>query len=763
MTEGSASPAIHSERPLPRFGLAALSFLHALVFAWMAVVLPWHAAYAFSLSVGALASLHLALGVAALLQKRRPTLLLWAAVAYASCAGVVVLAWTLLSTGLYLSGLYGGVGQAVGAGLAGVFCVVALFTLPISAWGFSFGARLPLPLPRRWLRFGAGGAAVLFVLSLLLVSRSARAQSIVSAGDPHLALRLGLTTRRYLSVPTDRLAALNEPSESPRDREPKARSERKRRAAGRIQPSRQVASCAQPLSNEHLTLLVSAGAKQACLQAANADGLVQALEAHLRRAKVPPKALRLDLVSGVHTLRASLPLIDALKLRPGQDGVCSEQRCLAPWQLVALSAFTSYRPLDAVADAGFGVDFEALRQLLDAKSNGASLVRIETKSFLADANRFAPLAEEPTERDVTPERLARAEALASDYIARAQAKDGRFRYTLDPHTAEADDESVNVARHAGTTLALCELGSGRTADEAALKAAAFLASTERKSGKLSAFTTDKRRGSLGHTALSLAALLTCRAKVGDRYDDSILRGGRALLRMQREDGSFAPALDLSTGEPTGTRQSLYAPGQAVLALVLLEAWSPAKHRPSFRDAAERAMKHYAGPYWEHGLRNFFFLEENWHCLAARAALPVHRNPEYEQFCLDYVTFKSRFIQDERDVPSALVGGYGFSRLFPPHATPTAGFGEALAASLAVRRARGESATKELALAERVLAFLLREQWQADDSFGCVDPAAPLGGFSESATSPIQRIDYTQHAWAAIGHGARELEAARKSH
>ncbi len=132
--------------------LAVLSLLHAIVFAWMAVALPWHAAYAFSLPLGGLAAAHVALGVLALFRRQTALLVLWAAVAYVSSAqGSRCSAWSLLSTGLYLSGLYGGVGQAVAAGLIGVWCVVALFTLPISLWGLALGARLPFGLPRPWL------------------------------------------------------------------------------------------------------------------------------------------------------------------------------------------------------------------------------------------------------------------------------------------------------------------------------------------------------------------------------------------------------------------------------------------------------------------------------------------------------------------------------------------------------------------------------------------------------------------------------------
>ncbi len=749
------------ERSLPRIGLAALSLTHALVFAWLAVVLPWHAAYAFSVPVGALAALHLGLAGAALLRRRSLTLLLWALVAYLSCAGLALLTWLMLSTALYLSNLYGGVGQAVATGLGTVWCVLALFSLPISLWGFALGARLPLRVLRRWLPWGGGAAASLFVLSLLLVARSAHAKP-TTARDPRIVSLVRDTAARALArPPRDRLASARPESKSKSSetddgpaREPK-RPRKRQRAA-----NRPLARCAQPVGEAPFTLLVSeAGAPTACLQQANAEGLARALEAHLTRSAPPPSQVRLDLVTGVHQLRSVVSLVDALKLRPARDGVCATvdakgTRCLPPWLLAAQGRFTSYRPLDAVADAGFGVRFDELRRMLGKGFEKARLERIETQRFVASPEGVVDLQDEPTAALPPKDELRTAGRLAAAHIVRAQGENGSFRYTLDPYTGMADDESVNVARHAGTTLVLCELGQGRRTNEAARKAARFLLDLEKRVADLSVFSLDGERAQLGHTALSLAALVTCRPRLEGRYDDVIRRAGRTLLRLQRADGSFAPALELSSGEPVGTRQGLYAAGQAVLALVLLEAWERPDARAPLHEAAERAMRFYGGPYWRGLAYDFFFLEENWHCLAARAALAIHRNDAYERFCLDYVTFKSRFIQDgEPGVPD---GSYGLSPLFPPHVTPTAGFGEALAASLAVRRARGDDSERERELLGRVLSFLVQQQWREEHCFACARPKSVLGGFSESAASPLQRIDYTQHAWAALGHGAREL-------
>jgi len=192
----------------------------------------------------------------------------------------------------------------------------------------------------------------------------------------------------------------------------------------------------------------------------------------------------------------------------------------------------------------------------------------------------------------------------------------------------------------------------------------------------------------------------------------------------------------------------------MLALVLAERLA-LPGGPDLHRVVERAMSYFAHDYWPSFLRPLFFLEENWHCLTARAALPFHRHDGYEQLCLDYAASRHRFLLGE-DVAPAHRGGLGFSNLVPPHNTPTAGTGEVLAAAIAVRLARGEDPTVERADLRRVLAFLLRNQWRGPECFACAAPERVAGGFSESVASPAIRIDYVQHAWAALGHGASVL-------
>jgi hypothetical protein len=251
--------------------------------------------------------------------------------------------------------------------------------------------------------------------------------------------------------------------------------------------------------------------------------------------------------------------------------------------------------------------------------------------------------------------------------------------------------------------------------------------------------------------------------VGPEHDALIGRLGRMILAAQRDDGGFAPELELASAAPRPGPGQLYESGQSVLALTLLESLARREPRPelppaeTLHAAVDRAMDYHANRYWNRFVKDFLYLEENWHCLAARASLGHHRRDDYERFCIDYVEFKSRLVLDEPSgVQADFLGGYGFGNVLPPHNTATAGFGEALAASMALKVARGEDLTRDKALMERALGFLVKQQWLGPSCFACSRQVAIEGGFSEHMASPRIRIDYVQHAWAALGHGGRLL-------
>ncbi|WP_437613081.1 hypothetical protein WMF20_11080 [Sorangium sp. So ce834] len=775
-----APGAAAAPSPPRRWAVGLLSVLHAPVFAWAALSLPFRPWTLFAVATAALALLHAATAALSLLPHPLAPRAFRAA-SFASLGYLAFLSYGLLSSAVYVASLNRGLGTGIAAALLAVWAVVALLTLPFACWGVAStgGLRLLRPERRPTPALAALAAlALLAALSLLFRHRVAKADVLpVPGGAPS---RTGAALREALSS-FDALPA--PPAKAP--------------SLMTTAP----AACAAPPEPGRPTLVVThlaraeapqrAAAATRCVQPAPGDDLAAALRGALADALRGP--LKIDVISAVQPLASPGPGLVGLSLRPGLDGLCLAERCLMPWQLIAMDAFNTNAPLAGVPDFRFGVDLAVLRRALgepeppggrgpggpDDAALRSGLARIETLSYAVDAEGALHLLSRIGEPSVplTEATAQRAAAAAQRYILGAQRRDGMFRYIVDPFTGRASFDGFSIARQAGTTLALCELGGGEGGAPArpelrkvVQRSLGLLAKLERKGGEGGAigalvYPADSPGmvASLNPTALSLVAFLSCRDVVGDAHDALIGRLARMVLATQRDDGGFAPQLDLARVAPILGPTQLYEGGQSVLALTLLEALAAREPRPELPPAAEvraavdRAMDYYANRYWDHFASDFVYMEENWHCLAARAALGRHRRDDYERFCLDYVAFKSRLVLDEdSDVAPDLVGGYGFGNVLPPHNTSTAGFGEALAGAMAVKEARGEDLARERALMERVLGFLVRQQWSPATCFACSRDVVIEGGFSESMASPRIRIDYVQHAWAALGHGGRTL-------
>jgi hypothetical protein len=120
-------------------------------------------------------------------------------------------------------------------------------------------------------------------------------------------------------------------------------------------------------------------------------------------------------------------------------------------------------------------------------------------------------------------------------------------------------------------------------------------------------------------------------------------------------------------------------------------------------------------------------------------------------------YKSRLQFDaDSDVDWDLIGGWGFSNVLPTHNTGVSGFGEALAAAMALGQARGEEDPEDEVRMRAVIEFLLHQQLDPVNCFACTDKYNVIGGITEHAGAPTIRIDYVQHAWAALGHGGRRI-------
>jgi hypothetical protein len=738
---------VMSLQPLPRVSLAATCLGHAAIFGWAASALPWRSGTAFAVVLTLLAVLHVATAVTALL--RKPTWLLWAwrALSIASALAFLLIGWSMAAAALYVAKLYLRLGPSVAGGIVATAVVLALLTVPMAIWG----ARYTWPARTRSVhRLGVGASIVgaLCGLTLPLASSAARAEPVTQV-DSELSSELREQLEEFSK-------------QAPR------RGERTVAGAG-------PAVCKKPVTSERLTLLVAygprrGGVRSVCLQAGAQHQLGRQLRKLLGRAR-PGATVVIDLLTAVKPLSNGFPLLDALEVRPGLDGVCENERCLAPWQLTLSDAFSENHPMPSMPDVSYGFSTEAVRKALGSRSAGAGhgldgFVRFETESFSVDGNGVHRLIRTRT----TPPALSaigveQAVRAAEQYIVDAQENDGTFRYSLDPTTGAEDRATLNLPRQAGTTYALCELGRAADLRAAVKRALATFEPTETSFGSVSALDDGNGFG-LGKSALPLLAMLRCRELAGPENDRLIGQLSRLMLQMQRDNGSFYPGFDATEKRGQGQHETLYAAGQAVLSLVLLEqqlgslkgsAAEPLPAADKLKSVVDRAMAFYGGPYWPRPLRDFFFFEEGWHCLAARHALSSHRNDGYEQLCIDYVASRLRFVARAGDTSEPnFVGGYGLSDLFPPRNTATAGLGEALNAAIAIKQKRGMPVDADKALLRDLVGFLLRAQWSASSCYACRTPRAVVGGFSQQLASPSIRIDYVQHAMSAIGHGGKLL-------
>lgn len=739
----------------PRWSLASLSLVHALVLGASAALLPWPSFTVFALLAGLVALAHLVtsalafVGSAYRAQAFRITSLL-------SLGMLGYFAYATIGSGLYVNKVYDGVGLALLAAALAAFFVGVLFLLPMAVWGLAITGGIR---PRRSSSMKArvpigGGAALLAALVVLCLG---------------IALTAAKAHATWTLAPEDRVAIRDAVQIVMADAAPAKKGSVGSPSLFTPDPL----ACARPIDRTATVFLTylrkGTAAKEApkpvsaCHQGDTLEGALLSARSELEANQAEAEAY-VDVVVQLRELPEVGPLLGAVVVRPGTEGVCEGDRCLLPWQLFGLDAFTEATNVSAL-QAELGTTPEALRKHLGSSGHGyAGLTALVTDSYAVSWDRVVTpmrhLRKDTTE--LTPKGVDSAIRSSAAFIVSSQVKDGKFRYTVQPFTGVVSFDNFSVPRQAGTTLSLCDaVRYHAKAKETARQSLAFLASLVRGNAERGVIVWPKnaKKGQLGSTALPAIAFLACREHVGTEFDETITKLVNSLMAMRRPDGSFMPVFDTDTDAAIDGKDALYAAGQAVYALVLLEgaAGEGLPKPPGLAKAIDDAMAHYSGPYWNVPLRDFFFLEENWHCLAARAALTHHRNDAYETFCTDYMDMKSRFIETETSgVDPDHVGAYAFGHVFPPHHAAAAGFTEGLAASVAVKRARGMSVEKDLATLRRTVSYLIHHQWTEDNCGVCTRKFRIPGGFSENVASPIIRIDFVQHAMAGILHGSDEL-------
>ncbi len=493
-------------------------------------------------------------------------------------------------------------------------------------------------------------------------------------------------------------------------------------------------------------------------EAAEAAG--RALQAALQASGRPAQGqIRVDRVVARGPVARGWRTAFSLGLDPGLDGLAAGDRLVfLPDDVLRAAVAGTAAPLAQLDELRAGIDVDWMEARIADAGAQAPLQRLRTESWIEGQggagvrrlHRGNPLG--------GPALSARRAAVwAGDFILQQLESDGRFRYRYQPYQGGgASTGEYSLPRHAGTAYALALL-FGYTGEirfregaEAALHWLARLVTAHCGPGR--ACLVEDGRAPVGHAALAAIAMFTYQAQTGDRRYAALAGELVAfLLVMQRPDGELHHVYDVTDARPLDEPPRMFASEQAALALVLAHG---ALGDGRYLAAAERLLDHLTLRKHDHFLGRFVYGADHWTCLAADAAVPGLAHRRYLDFCRGYAAFMSRLQYPRQPGAPArdFAGHYGFGYLMVPQAPATAGFAEALLATLALANHHRVPAEDLKDQAQAALQALARDQLRPDNSYLTRSPARALGGFRRSLVEPEIRIDFVQHAASALARG-----------
>jgi hypothetical protein len=360
--------------------------------------------------------------------------------------------------------------------------------------------------------------------------------------------------------------------------------------------------------------------------------------------------------------------------------------------------------------------------------------------------------------------LRAACVLGGECLLRLLKDDGRFHYWYDPATDQfgaRTGEAYNLLRHAGTTYALFQLyaetrhDAFRAGGESAL---GWLRSKVRESddGRL-AYPAERRTVKLGGAGLALLAFLERARATGVRDDDArIEKLGAFLVSQQEADGSFRNYYSLDPKRPAPRRQSIYYPGEAILALTRLHAYDG---NTRWLDAAARGADYLVGKRWSILGIDVVVPPDAWLLMALAELHRARPDARRDAYALRIARGMIADQIGEGDPFPDFVGGYAPR---PPNVTPAGSRMEGLTAAYGLARDLGLP-TGDILRAIRLAArFQVNCQVRPETASFFVRPLRALGAFRESPVATAMRIDYNQHNVSGLLAAARIVEAVDAS-
>ena len=497
--------------------------------------------------------------------------------------------------------------------------------------------------------------------------------------------------------------------------------------------------------------------------------------------------LTLDRIVGSKTLYTANPMFVSLSVKPGEDGLRVTRggrvRTLLASDFIQQDRFGHMPLLPGLKELRFGLDIQPVLQRLGK----GTIERIRSEQWVESFELQSP--EERSERGLAQARSVRSGRMnhdiddewlngiddpiqtlqerrplaleraisAGDYLVRHLGQDGRFDYKYYPITGviERGITGYSIPRHAGVIYSLVRLyevtQTLKYADAARHAIQWLLTMIESEcSGQIptgGCVNTEGKYFNLGPIALSAIALISYASTTGDLRDQSTIKSLlETIIYLQGGKGDFAHRIKRSTGEIDHDARVMFASEQATFALVLASKLWPSNQR--WLNAAQRALDRMTTKKYTDFMGQFFYAADHWTCLAAEAGWPRLNRKEYLDFCVGYSHFLKRLQYQPYEGPSYYRGHYGFGFITHPQAPATAGFGEAVTATLKLATYHNKTKEERSVVAHQALLTvdaLIVDQLDATQSWNIPNAFMSAGGWRRSLIEPEIRIDFVQHA------------------
>ena len=520
--------------------------------------------------------------------------------------------------------------------------------------------------------------------------------------------------------------------------------------------------------------------------AATEDASVQLrTSAAIRALSNPERELarvQVDVVTGTAPLggveRYGVPgIAEMLAINPGVEGIGTDvtgtRVVVLPNELVAARVLAAKRPSTTMPDFAMGIDMARITAMLTSRAKIGQVAREDLFRFRTDTFVEQPLAHRtsppvqlyrgvPAPPKLSAATLREAALSGGRFLVGHLAPNGRYVYEHELSTGQMTDPlrsgAYSMPRHAGTTYFLAELYRItkeewlREPIERAFKHLADLL----KAGKCGAtlpggieidcvLDRTEKIAHLGSTALTVVALAEYQRATGDTtYLPMAKKFSAWILWMQRADGSFRHLYD-PVARTASEDELLYYSGEAALAMARMHVVTG---DPVYATSAEKAL-HWLVHWYDFFMGGFFYGEEHWTCIAAEAAWPSSKDPEYKEFCHGY----GKFLRDQQPAPGEhpdqddFAGAYNFTSFVPPYNTPAGSRTEAMISAYLLGRHHGTPDSEVRDQIRAALQYTLGQQIRPESDFNVVGEG--LGGMPGSPIDRNVRIDFVQHVCSAM--------------